>query len=129
MNVKVYIVDDDKLNNLLGVHLIRKTVETAEVKCFEYPAEALKYFYQLSQEDMTDQPNVILLDINMPEISGWDFLVEFEQLPVEFKKRFDIYMVTSSIDPQDRRRADAINFIKGFISKPLRADILKSILQ
>lgn len=129
MNVKVYIVDDDKLNNLLGVHLIRKAVATADVTCFEFPAEALKYFHQLSQEVMSEQPHVILLDINMPEISGWDFLFEFEQLAVDFKRHFDIYMVTSSIDPQDRRRADAIDFIKGFISKPLRADILKSILQ
>lgn len=129
MSLSIYIVDDDPLNNLLGVHQIKKAIGVADVRCFEFPADALKYFHQLHNEGMSVGTNVILLDINMPEISGWDFLNEFDSMGSEFYSQFDIYLVTSSIDPMDRRRADAIDMIKGFISKPLRSDILKSILQ
>ncbi|WP_179348096.1 response regulator [Winogradskyella pacifica] len=72
-------------------------------------------------------PDIILLDINMPIMDGWQFLDEF--VKIESHKLLTIYIVSSSIDPVDINRAKRYKTISNYIIKPISTDTLKEILQ
>ncbi|MFD1016301.1 response regulator [Winogradskyella rapida] len=72
-------------------------------------------------------PDVILLDINMPIMDGWQFLDEF--VKIESHKKMTIYIVSSSIDPVDLKRAERYDNITNYIIKPISLQTLKDILE
>ena len=72
-------------------------------------------------------PEVILLDLSMPVMDGWQFLDEFTKVKIE--KKITIYIVSSSIDPMDYERAKSYNDIQNYIIKPVQTEDLKSILK
>ena len=74
-----------------------------------------------------DIPDIILLDINMPIMDGWEFLDEF--IKIEAHKSITIYIVSSSIDPVDLNRAKRYKNISNYIIKPISIETLKGILE
>ncbi|ETZ20868.1 hypothetical protein N824_29715 [Pedobacter sp. V48] len=72
-------------------------------------------------------PDVILLDLNMPVIDGWQFLDAFSQL--ELSRNVRIYLASSSIDVVDHTKARQYKTVSNFLIKPLRASDLQGILQ
>ncbi|MDQ7918564.1 response regulator [Mesonia sp. MT50] len=70
---------------------------------------------------------MILLDLSMPVMDGWQFLDEFTKVKIE--KKITIYIVSSSIDPMDYERAKSYNDIQNYIIKPVQTEDLKSILK
>ncbi|MBA3986853.1 MAG: response regulator, partial [Flavobacteriales bacterium] len=73
-------------------------------------------------------PDIIFLDINMPEMDGWEFMDEFIQIQKSLSKKITIYIVSSSIAFQDTEKANRYKEISGYIIKPFQADCLKKIL-
>ncbi|MEQ8534886.1 MAG: response regulator, partial [Imperialibacter sp.] len=73
-------------------------------------------------------PDVILLDINMPVMDGWQFLDEFVKIKPLIKKKITIYMVSSSIDEADLERAKTYEEVSDFIVKPVKAEDLEKML-
>ncbi len=71
-------------------------------------------------------PDVILLDLNMPVMDGWQFLDEFVKIPTP--QQILIYIVTSSIDPDDVNRTKIYDLVTNYIVKPITIDVLKGIL-
>ena len=71
-------------------------------------------------------PDLILLDLNMPIWDGWHFLDEFTQIPIE--KPVTLYIVTSSIDPEDTERAKSYEIVSNYLVKPIKMDDLKKIM-
>ncbi|MFT6828560.1 MAG: CheY-like chemotaxis protein, partial [Roseivirga sp.] len=72
-------------------------------------------------------PEIILLDLNMPVMDGWQFLDQFVQIPT--KKKTTIYIVTSSIDPEDLNRAKSYEAVTNYLVKPINIDTLTEILK
>ena len=72
-------------------------------------------------------PEVILLDLNMPVMDGWEFLDEFVKVPTP--KKIYIYIVTSSIDPEDTNRAKQYEAIRNYIIKPNTVEVIKDLLE
>jgi CheY-like chemotaxis protein len=72
-------------------------------------------------------PDVVFLDLDMPGFSGWDFLDGFNQIFKQIKKPIDIYIITSSIDPNDRLNAEKYAFVKAFICKPIKVETLLNL--
>ena len=81
----------------------------------------------------TDQgflcPDLILLDINMPIVNGWEFMDKYQTLSAEQKAKIVVVMLTTSLNPDDRSRAESIEDIKDFVSKPLDETTLKDIIE
>lgn len=71
-------------------------------------------------------PEIILLDLNMPVMDGWEFLDEFTKVPTPNK--IIIYIVTSSIDPADVKRAKQYEMLSNYLVKPITIEQLKEIL-
>ena len=116
-NLQFIIVDDDPLNNMLCTYMIEKTLNTDRVLAFTLPVEALA-FIQTTYNASSD-PTILLLDINMPMINGWEFLDKYDDFSVEIKNRIIIYLLSSSIYHVDISRAAAHKNVKDFITKPL----------
>ena len=126
MNQKILVIDDDPLNNILSSYIIKKVLNTAEVNCFEKPTEGLEHLLDISIEP---PPTILFLDINMPEMNGWEFLEEFEKFDSRVQNQFRIYILSSSINPADIEKANSNIFVKDFISKPLNETVIQKIIQ
>jgi CheY-like chemotaxis protein len=72
-------------------------------------------------------PNLILLDINMPVMNGWDFMDVYRELPEECRSKMIVVMLTSSLNPDDVVRAGKYPDIKEFRIKPLSPEILNEL--
>jgi CheY-like chemotaxis protein len=82
---------------------------------------ALDYYEALSKEEdgLSKAPEIILLDLNMPVMDGWEFLEIFLKKYPQFSERTMVFVVTSSINPADKIRSHKEDAVKGFLSKPL----------
>jgi len=82
---------------------------------------ALDYFEALSKDanGLSNAPEIILLDLNMPVMDGWEFLEIFLETYPQFAAKAKVFVVTSSINPADKTRSIEEDYVKGFIAKPL----------
>lgn len=113
----IMLVDDDSLTNKLHHMIITKYNKNRDVVQFDNPVAALAYL------DL-NKPDLILLDLNMPDIDGWMFL----DLMKKHKILTDVVIVSSTIDPADRNRANAYPVVKDFLMKPLTYDKIKHLI-
>jgi CheY-like chemotaxis protein len=96
-----------------------------ELLVFLNGQEALDYFLPLV-DTPEKLPDVILLDINMPVLDGWQFMDEFVRLKPNINKEITIYMVSSSVSELDIKKAKAYSEISDYVVKPMRSeDLLK----
>lgn len=113
MKLDVVVIDDDAVVLFLHKVLIKKSPLASSVKDFQDAGEALQYVTQRSKIGKL----LIFLDINMPGLSGWDFLDRLEQLPT--CENFFVVMVTSSINSSDRLQAEKYSRVIDYREKPL----------
>lgn len=121
------VIDDDKINNIICRNMILKYQPGVTVLTFTDPNVGLRHIYDNYATDYTKDV-ILLLDINMPTLLGWDVLNEFDQFPDVVKRKFKILMFTSSIDPHDKERAKNIPIVWGYVEKPLNEAKVKSLL-
>jgi len=119
------IVDDDSLNNALCQVIIKSTLEEAKVETFSIPEKAFAYIFDEFSENKDE--GFILLDLNMPTMSGWEFLKEFERFDNNIKSRIKICLLSSSLDQRDIERASANKTVFDYIVKPLTKEIVIDI--
>ena len=122
---KYIIVDDDPINNIICKMQIESTLGGVDIKTFEVPEEGLAYIQNEYIKSL--EPTVLFLDINMPTITGWEFMEEYEKFSEAIKKQISVYIVSSSLDVRDMDKAGGNKYIKGFISKPLQREMILSI--
>ena len=114
---RIILIDDEPIVTMLNSRMIEKVNKNLERLSFNNPREALKYLE-------TNKADLILLDINMPEMNAWEFLNHMQNLLLNHT----VIIVSSSINPQDRVKASTYKNVKGFLNKPLMVDDLKLFL-
>ncbi len=92
------IIDDDPHNNLLCGFVIGTVTKQIEIINFTIPQEGFDYIEDFYKKNEPDCPTVLFLDINMPVMSGWDFLDKYATLDEHIKKQITIYILSSSLD-------------------------------
>lgn len=120
------IIDDDSINNRLCTYFIKNLFPNAAITAFTDPVKALS-FINKDYADTHNRETILLLDLNMPDLTGWDVLNEFRQFPPAIQKQFNIYVLTSSIDELDKQRAHDNDLVFGFFVKPLSDKQLESV--
>jgi CheY-like chemotaxis protein len=121
---RVCIIDDDPVYVFGTRRIMEKAKFCKDFSIFHNPEIALNNL-SLALENHTELPEIILLDINMPILDGWQLLeglVKFEQL-----KNILIYVVSSSIAHEDLQQVKRFPLVKAYLSKPLTYDVLKTI--
>ena len=118
----IILIDDDPINNLINKRLISKLDISPDIIEFSEAEKALEYIH-----DAVGIQSLVLLDINMPVMNGWDFLCGYAELGTRTTE--SIIMLSSSIDHHDRERSRDFSFVQGFIEKPLTREKLAKALK
>ena len=124
---KVFIIDDDSIHQRIAQIMIEKHHLFDDYTSFT-EAEKAVTFLKDNKDEASQLPDVILLDLNMPVVDGWDFLDLYEDFKNKLIKPIRIFIVTSSVDEKDILRAQQYASVTGFISKPLSPDIIRGTL-
>lgn len=125
---KIMIIDDSKIDSYVVEMVIKKTNFAQDVIKMESGAEALQYI-STNIEHKENLPDLILLDINMPEMNGFEFMERYDLFPDNVKNDCTIMLLTSSIHPIDIERANNNQYITKFVNKPLNAARIKELQQ
>lgn len=121
-----YIIDDDEIIIYLTNKLIMKSDFCQSIETFTGAESALERL-TLAAQTGENIPDVILFDLNMPHMNGWEFIEAFKK--INFGKEVPTFIFTSSIDPNDKQRSFQYTEIKDFITKPLTLQKLDKILR
>lgn len=121
------VVDDVGVTLFLCKVHIQKTYANMNVLSFDDPARAIDYFKNYFS--IRPLETILLLDVNMPQFSGWDVLELLGDIDTSVKEKITIFMLTSSINPLDRQRAEEHPFVSGYLDKPLTGPSLVQVLR
>ncbi|GAB4376899.1 MAG: response regulator [Salibacteraceae bacterium] len=125
---KICVIDDDTIYQYL---LKRELIETnlaGELIGFSDGAQALAYIHEVMDEP-ENLPDLILLDIKMPIMNGWEFLEEFIKVRPRLPKEIVVLVISSSIDENDIQRAQEYSEVTDYIIKPVKRDELIETLK
>jgi CheY-like chemotaxis protein len=122
------LVDDDDLCNLLTRMTIERNFRGSKVTDFLVPELALTHIEAEFSNNTGNEKVIVFLDINMPTMSGWEFLGAFDKFPTKIKEQFRIYVLSSSIDPADTERAKLNPHVVDFIEKPVSVELLSKMI-
>tara|TARA_R100000935_G_scaffold22913_1_gene42123 strand:- start:339 stop:734 length:396 start_codon:yes stop_codon:yes gene_type:complete len=120
------VVDDDPTNNMICKFTINRFDNGAEIIIFTEPLEALDFIKENYGKTTEALPTTLFLDINMPTITGWEFLDVFIKFKESIKEQFSIYILSSAIE-DFRKEKEIYPFIQGFLSKPLKIINLENV--
>jgi CheY-like chemotaxis protein len=130
----IFLIDEEEIVNMINKTVIRRAGYKGEIKDFQSGQEAFLFIKRLVANTPTPaNPYLLLLDLNMPGFSGWDFLNNFLSLKEEERKQFKISILTSSVDPLDITKSSQFKDVVQFSFKPLTKNsflkIVESILR
>ncbi len=122
------IIDDDPIFVFGAQRIMKKTDFCKGFLIFHDGQQALDHLIPVLQGEVESAvPQVILLDINMPILDGWQFLDAL--IEADIKREVSIFIVTSSIDPRDKIKADTYNNVKNLVVKPISKEALAKLVE
>lgn len=120
----VLLIDDDPVLIYIVEQQFKKQLPCDELLSFQSADEALDYL----SNPLSTLPDLILLDINMPDKNGWDFLEIINDGSWDITRVPKVAILSSSVDPLDHTKSEKFSNVVSFLTKPLNLDTLKTIL-
>ncbi|WP_040280006.1 response regulator [Psychroserpens damuponensis] len=125
--INICVIDDDEIYKFTVIKILESIDFNKKIEAFSDGEEA--YSFLLDNIDTPKNlPDIILLDINMPVMDGFQFMEEYVKLKPRVGKKITIYMVSSSVDPIDIERVKKISEISDYIIKPIKRGELIAIM-
>ena len=125
----IWIIDDDIIYQTIINKLIKKSEVFSTHSSFMNGKEAITTLNNVAEINHELIPDIILLDIDMPVMDGWEFMDEIRRIKSKINKQIIIYIVSSSIALEDKNKSKTFTDIVGYIPKPISVEDLISIVQ
>lgn len=122
----ILLIDDDELTNLINKMIIEKADCAEKTISVQSGRAALDY---LNSKEDDELPNLILLDINMPAMNGWEFIEKYRKTQKPQLKQAVVIILTTSSDPKEEEKAKSMPEINGFKNKPLTHQMMQEIVE
>lgn len=119
------LIDDNKIDLFVNQRMLQNFDDNITVSMFSSPSLSINFFENIEAANMTDPsiiPDIILMDINMPELNGFQLIEKFETMGILSRYNIDIIMLSSSQYENDLERSRNTIFCKQYVTKPLTVE-------
>lgn len=120
IELEVLIIDDSEIDRLIATQVVLNYLGVQSVNSVASGQEALN----MLKDKEAKVKGLLLLDIRMPEMDGFAFLEGFDKLPQHVKSCYQIFMLSSSIDPMDIQKARESSYVVDYLQKPLTKETI-----
>ena len=120
------LIDDDDIICIVHPALIQHTFPGCSIEIIQSSLEAIEYINEMAKMN-EPSPDAVFLDINLPQLNGFDLLQQLSEAGRKWLMQTRIYMLSASIDERDMERVKEIPLIHSFVGKPLTVEFLKEI--
>jgi CheY-like chemotaxis protein len=128
---KILCVDDDQITLMLCKKVIEKVSFAKEIITAQNGEEALEYFKnmisEIKNDNTIDYPKLVLLDLNMPVMDGWEFLDAYVENNFQEVFTTKFIVLSSTIDPNDVNKSKTYSMVIDFLSKPITKEMLENL--
>jgi CheY-like chemotaxis protein len=127
MNLALIIIDDSELDRFIIQRIVRHIDKSLSVYSFSNAQQALEY---IRSNEFNNQKlfKLILLDLRMPVMNGFQFIEEFEKLPLEIQEKHKIIVLSTTRNPSDISRLLSYRAVASMLEKPITKERLQSII-
>ena len=123
--ISIMLIDDNKIDLFIHTEFIKQINIAYAISEYAFASEALKF---LKQNEIDKWPHLILLDIHMPIMNGFDFIEKYSELPLSHREKCNVLIVSSSLDTGDKTKSKENPYILGLLEKPMNTEKLKNLL-
>ncbi|MFV8360894.1 response regulator [Flavobacterium sp. LS1P3] len=126
----IWVIDDDPIYQIIINKIIQRSEMFSTISSFKNGKEAIDALHEIlntTTDNSEILPDLILLDINMPVMDGWEFMEKMGLLKSKFSKNITVYIVSSSIATEDKNKSKKYSDILGYLSKPVTINDLELI--
>jgi CheY-like chemotaxis protein len=124
--INLLVIDDDDINIFIIKKIVEKTGFDIDMVSKSNGQQAIDYLKETISVNK-QLPQLILIDINMPVMNGWEFIEAYQTLGIEIP--VDLYILSSSVYENDIEKTKSYSSVKGFISKPLSMERLTELIR
>lgn len=125
-NSAFLLIEDNLIDQLITTKLLKINFDNCHYNVVNDGKQGMEWLYKFNYNNEEDL--IILLDIKMPQMDGFEFLLHYDTLPEALKKKTKIYMLSSTLDPNDLKRANENCYVKKLFSKPLSVNQFKEMM-
>lgn len=125
-NAAFLLIEDNLIDQLITTKLLQNTFANYKFNVVSDGKQGIEWLYKFNKTKY-DQL-IILLDIKMPQMDGFEFLIHYDTFPDNLKKKTQIFMLSSTLDPNDLKKANENCYVKKLFSKPLSVSQFKEII-
>ncbi|OAB29687.1 Response regulator receiver domain-containing protein [Flavobacterium fryxellicola] len=119
----IWIVDDDAIYQIIVNKIIQRSEMFSAISSFKNGKDAINNLQRAAATN-DELPDIVLLDINMPIMDGWEFMEAMALIKPKLNKEIVVYIVSSSIAVEDKNKSKSYENILGYISKPITVNDL-----
>jgi len=117
------IIEDNLIDQFVIKKLLKKGLDVNPVYIANNGKEGMNWI----QKNQNQSPLIILLDIQMPVMDGFEFLKEFDKLPEDVKEKIEIFVLSSTLDSDEIKKVKENKYVSDFWNKPFRLETLRSV--
>jgi response regulator RpfG family c-di-GMP phosphodiesterase len=121
------IIDDDIISNMVSSKIIKNALGEVEINTFHLPSSGLEFIKEKYSGLNKPGYSILFLDVDMPEMSGWEFLEQLNLLDKKIRDHIRIIMFSASLDVRVAEKAMRNKSVSQFIPKPLRSDLIERL--
>jgi len=126
----ILLVDDNEADNYYNQYIIQECGICNHIQVVINGVHALDYLRKAGEDSKSfPKPDLIILDINMPCMNGFEFLEQYKNLNENLKSNVLIVMLTTSFNPEDHERAMTFDEVKEYLNKPISGELLQEITE